>query len=103
MSNSNKNDSKIEDDDEINTKYQPPKVVPIKEIWNQDAEDASLNKYKQQLIGTAINVILGIIIHSHSKPIFLVSNLNKNCVASFLKRAQRSEQADFKKAPLNTR
>ncbi len=59
MSNTSKNDSKIDDDDEINTKYQPPKVVPLKEILNQDSEDASLNKYKEKLIGTAINVIIG--------------------------------------------
>lgn len=59
MSNTSKNDSKIDDDDEIHTKYQPPKVVPLKEILNQDSEDASLNKYKEKLIGTAVNVIIG--------------------------------------------
>lgn len=53
-----KNDSKIEDDDDINTKYQPPKAVPLKEILNQDSDDAALNKYKQQLIGQATDVVI---------------------------------------------
>ena len=50
------------DDDEQNqivNKYVPPKNVPISEIWNKDADDAALVKYKQALIGGAINVIIG--------------------------------------------
>jgi hypothetical protein len=52
-------DFKAEEDEEFNSKYQPPKAVPISEILAKDSEDASLNKYKQQLIGDAINVIIG--------------------------------------------
>ena len=50
------------DDDEQNqivNKYVPPKNVPISEIWNKDSDDAALVKYKQALIGGAINVIIG--------------------------------------------
>lgn len=46
-------------DDLENGKYVPPKNVPISEIWNKDSDDPSLNKYKQQLIGSAINIIIG--------------------------------------------
>lgn len=46
-------------DDLDNGKYVPPKNVPISEIWNKDSDDAALNKYKQQLIGSAINIIIG--------------------------------------------
>lgn len=46
------------DDSEV-SKYVPPKNVPISEIWNKDSDDPSLNKYKQQLIGSAINIVLG--------------------------------------------
>ena len=56
-SNTSKKDDEIEDD-EIATKYQPPKSVPLTELLSLDANDASLNKYKQQLVGDAINVIL---------------------------------------------
>jgi hypothetical protein len=52
-------DFKGEVDDEIDTKYSAPKPVPISEILAKDSEDQSLNKYKQQLIGDAINVIIG--------------------------------------------
>lgn len=55
MSNNNEFD---EDEDQPISKYQPPKNVPISEIWNKDADDAALTKYKQQLIGGAINVII---------------------------------------------
>lgn len=44
---------------DYNSKYVPPKNVPIVEIWNKDSDDPSLNKYKQQLIGSAINIIIG--------------------------------------------
>ncbi len=47
------------DDADVNTKYVPPKNIPISEIWNKDSDDASLAKYKQQLIGSAINIIIG--------------------------------------------
>jgi hypothetical protein len=57
--NTSNNDSQNEFDEEENSKYQPPKSVPITEIMSKDVEDASLNKYKQQLIGDAINVIIG--------------------------------------------
>jgi hypothetical protein len=55
------NDFKNEDDDDpVNeSKYSAPKPVPISEILAKDSEDQSLNKYKQQLIGDAINVIIG--------------------------------------------
>lgn len=56
------NDFSKEDEDELASKYVPPKNVPISEIWNKDVEDPSLTKYKQQLIGGAINVIIGTII-----------------------------------------
>lgn len=46
------------DDDELNSKYQAPKPVPICEILAKDSNDPSLNKYKQHLIGDAINVII---------------------------------------------
>ena len=46
-------------DDLENGKYVPPKNVPISEIWNKDSDDPSLNKYKQQLIGSAINIVIG--------------------------------------------
>jgi hypothetical protein len=49
----------LDADDAGNSKYVPPKSVPLSEIWNKDADDPSLNKYKQQLIGSAINIILG--------------------------------------------
>lgn len=51
---------KIEDEEEaeLSSKYQPPKNIPLTEILTKDAEDQSLNKYKQQLIGCAINVII---------------------------------------------
>ena len=75
MSNTSKNDSKIEEDDDVvNTKYQPPKVVPLKEILNQDSEDASLNKYKQQLIGTATNVIIGMFEYENNFNILIYKN-----------------------------
>lgn len=47
------------DEDEVNSKYIPPRNVPISELWNKDQDDQSLTKYKQQLIGGAINVIIG--------------------------------------------
>ncbi|RMZ94936.1 Rho GDP-dissociation inhibitor 1 [Brachionus plicatilis] len=46
------------DEDEVNSKYIPPRNVPISELWNKDQDDQSLTKYKQQLIGGAINVII---------------------------------------------
>lgn len=49
-----------EEEEEVITKYVPPKNVPLSEIWNKDSDDPSLNKYKQQLIGSAINIILGL-------------------------------------------
>lgn len=57
----NKSDASEHDhleEDEVNSKYIPPKNIPISEIWNKDQDDQSLTKYKQQLIGGAINVIL---------------------------------------------
>ena len=56
--NSTTRDTDIEEAD-YNSKYVPPKNVPISEIWNKDSDDPSLNKYKQQLIGSAINIIIG--------------------------------------------
>ena len=52
-------DLKNDEEEEVNSKYQPPKAVPISEIIAKDSNDPSLNKYKQQLIGDAINVIIG--------------------------------------------
>ncbi|CAF0767999.1 unnamed protein product [Brachionus calyciflorus] len=57
----NKSDASEHDhieDDEVNSKYIPPKNIPISELWNKDQDDQSLTKYKQQLIGGAINVII---------------------------------------------
>lgn len=50
-----------EEEEEQITGYVPPKNIPISEIWHKDAEDPSLTKYKEKLIGGAINVILGIL------------------------------------------
>ena len=58
---SNNDQSNEFEEDDVITKYQPPKEVPLTEILSKDAEDPSLNKYKQQLIGNAINVIIGTI------------------------------------------
>jgi hypothetical protein len=53
------NDLKHEDEDEFDARYNAPKAVPISEILAKDADDQALNKYKQHLIGDAINVIIG--------------------------------------------
>ena len=50
------------DEADYNSKYVPPKNVPISEIWDKDSDDPSLNKYKQQLIGSAINIIIGMLL-----------------------------------------
>lgn len=53
--------SGAEDEDlDTNTKYVPPRNIPISEIWDKDSDDPALTKYKQQLIGSAINIIIGI-------------------------------------------
>ncbi len=56
----NTSNHKLEDEDEdgLSSKYQPPKNIPLTEILTKDMDDPSLNKYKQQLIGCAINVII---------------------------------------------
>lgn len=55
-SHNNHDDTEIEE--QISSKYVPPKNIPISEILTMDSQDASLNKYKQQLIGNAINIII---------------------------------------------
>lgn len=55
-----------EDEDQVNGKYQPPKAVPISEILALDSNDPSLNKYKKQLIGDAINIVIGNILFEMS-------------------------------------
>ena len=56
-SNASKKEDEL-DEEEVASKYQPPKNVPLTELLSLDSNDASLNKYKQQLVGDAINVIL---------------------------------------------
>jgi hypothetical protein len=41
---------KHDDDEVVDSKYQPPKEVSLSEILNKDYDDAALNKYKQQVI-----------------------------------------------------
>lgn len=43
----------IHDDDEIDSNYKPPPVKSIEELLNADKEDASLQKYKEKLLGDA--------------------------------------------------
>ena len=46
---------KHDEDEEVNSKYFPPKEVPLSELLSQDSDDPALNKYKQmvsQLIET---------------------------------------------------
>jgi Rho GDP-dissociation inhibitor len=57
MSNKHDEPTDVIEGDEL-SKYVPPKNVPISEIMQKDSEDAALNKYKQQLIGSAINVTI---------------------------------------------
>ncbi|GFN89080.1 rho GDP-dissociation inhibitor 1 [Plakobranchus ocellatus] len=50
--------SELEDED--NPNYKPPAPKALDEIVNQDAEDESLVKYKEALLGTAAkNVVIG--------------------------------------------
>lgn len=42
-----------DDDDEIDTNYKPPPEKSIEELLNSDKEDASLQKYKEKLLGDA--------------------------------------------------
>jgi hypothetical protein len=60
MSNTSDDHKTNEEEEETISKYVPPKNIPISEIWNKDLEDPSLTKYKQQLIGNAINITIGI-------------------------------------------
>jgi hypothetical protein len=57
-SNGNDQEADLDESYSLGSKYQPPKDIPISEIMNRDADDAALTKYKQALIGTAINVII---------------------------------------------
>ena len=41
--------AQIDEDDELASKYQPPKEVPLSEILQKDTDDAALTKYKQQV------------------------------------------------------
>jgi Rho GDP-dissociation inhibitor len=50
--------TKHEEEEELDSKYQPPKEVPLDQLLKQDSDDAALNKYKQALIGDAANVII---------------------------------------------
>ncbi|CAI6364195.1 unnamed protein product [Macrosiphum euphorbiae] len=43
----------IHDDDEIDSNYKPPPEKTIEELLNADKEDASLQKYKEKLLGDA--------------------------------------------------
>jgi len=43
----------IHDDDEIDSNYKPPPEKSIEELLNADKEDASLQKYKEKLLGDA--------------------------------------------------
>jgi len=43
----------IHDDDEIDSNYKPPPEKTIEELLNADKEDASLQKYKEKLLGVA--------------------------------------------------
>ena len=45
----------IHDDDEIDSNYKPPPEKSIEELLNADKEDASLQKYKEKLLGDANN------------------------------------------------
>ncbi|CAG5135644.1 unnamed protein product [Candidula unifasciata] len=50
----------VEQDEEENVDYKPPKEMSISEIVCQDAEDESLRKYKETLLGSCLagNVII---------------------------------------------
>ena len=52
-------DQSFEEEPDYSSKYQPPKDVPISELMNLDKDDASLQQYKEKLLGGAINVIIG--------------------------------------------
>lgn len=56
----------IHDDDEIDSSYKPPPEKSIEELLNADKEDASLQKYKEKLLGDANSgkVIYGSYNHS---------------------------------------
>lgn len=41
----------IHDDDDIESNYKPPPEKTIEELLNADKEDASLQKYKEKLLG----------------------------------------------------
>lgn len=45
----------IHDDDDIDSNYKPPPEKTIEELLNADKEDASLQKYKEKLLGGVAN------------------------------------------------
>ncbi|CAD5221981.1 unnamed protein product [Bursaphelenchus xylophilus] len=47
-----------ESDDEIKSKYIPPAKKELKEILQADAEDESLQKYKQKLLGSFVDNVV---------------------------------------------
>lgn len=59
MSDGDKNVTEIHDEDDVN--YKPPPEKSLKEIVEADQNDASLQKYKEALLGQAIKepVIVG--------------------------------------------
>lgn len=59
MSDGDKNVSEIHDEEDVN--YKPPPEKSLKEIVEADQNDASLQKYKEALLGQAIKepVIVG--------------------------------------------
>lgn len=48
-------DLKSQDDEEINPGYKPPAEKSLSDIVEADKDDESLKKYKESLLGTAIN------------------------------------------------
>ncbi|KAI8794585.1 rho GDP-dissociation inhibitor 1 [Biomphalaria glabrata] len=50
----------VEHEDEDNPNYKPPAPKPLEELLKQDAEDESLRKYKEALLGASVggNVII---------------------------------------------
>lgn len=62
----------IHSDDEVDLNYKPPPEKSIEELLNADKEDASLQKYKEKLLGDANSgkIIFG------SYPIIVIPNNN---------------------------
>lgn len=44
-------ENSFDENDATDSKYQPPKDVPISELMQKDQDDPSLNEYKKKLLG----------------------------------------------------